>query len=99
MLDSAVQSGVQAALSIVMSLYPDVDLDLLHALRAGLEASVGVIWSLICKIVEELVVAIDPLEHTHYLDDDVSPVPQASLSDLLYTTTEEGTQSRPARRR
>src|SRR4051812_16639060 len=97
MLDSAFRSGVQAALSIVKSWYPEVDLDLMQALRDGSEDSVGAVWLRICKVAAELAGDMNLLEFTPYLDDHGSPIPPQSLSDLLYSSS-EGTQSRPAHR-
>ena len=50
MLDSDFRSGMQAALSIAKSWYPDIDLKLMTALRDGPEESVGEIWTQIFHI-------------------------------------------------
>src|ERR1041385_8477623 len=98
MLDSAFRSGVQAALSIAKSWYPGIDLQLMTALQEGLEESIGELWTQICHIAQELANGMDLLEVTPYVDSAGQPTGVASISDLLYTTSEEKVpQSRPAR--
>src|SRR4051812_38342523 len=96
MLDSVFRSGVQAALAIVKSWYPTVDLYLVRALRDLSESVVGEAWPHICKVAVELIGAMDLLEFTPYLDELGSPIPPQYLSDLLYSSSED-TQARAAR--
>src|SRR3954462_12853591 len=70
MLDSAFRSSVQASLSIVKSWYPEVDLDLIHALREGSGNTIGAVCPRICKVASELVGAMYMLEFSPYLDEE-----------------------------
>ena len=87
LLDSAVRAGAQAALMLVRSWYPGLDLDLLTAMRAGSGADLESVWPAICHRSAMIGANINPLEYTPYLDPEGQPMETPTYSTLIYSTT------------
>ena len=89
LLDSAVRAGAQTTLMIVKSWYPGLDLQALTGLRAGSEADVSAAWPAICHRTSDIWSMVNPAEYTPHLDQDGVPLPAATFSDLIHSTSSD----------
>ena len=87
LLDSAVRAGAQAALMLVRSWYPGLDLSVLTGMRVGSDEDVSSVWPDICHRAAVIKSNINPLEYAPYLDSDGNPLEMATFSDLIYSTS------------
>ena len=87
LLDSAVRAGAQAALMLVRSWYPGLDLSVLTGMRVGSDEDVSSVWPDICHRAAMIKSNINPLEYAPYLDSDGNPLEMANFSDLIYSTS------------
>ena len=87
LLDSAVCASAQAALMLVRSWYPGLDLSILTGLRAGSDEDVSTVWPAICHRAAAIRANINPLEYAPYLDAKGNPTEMATFSNLVYSTS------------
>lgn len=66
-------------------------------LREGSETSVGAVLPQIFHLAAALGNVINPLEYTPYLEEDDTPISVPSLSELLYSSSEEEAHGPAAR--
>ena len=95
LLDSAVRADAQAALMLVKSWYPGLDVGVLTGLRADSDADVSVAWPAICHRAAKIRSNINPLEYTPYLDDEGAPMPMATFSDLVHRSSSSDANATP----
>ena len=87
LLESAVWAGAQTTLMITRSWYPGYDLQAPIGLRAGSEADLDESWPTICRRAAEIQKTVNPKEYTPLLGEDGTPVPAATFSELIYSSS------------